>query len=104
MNRHLASKVMAAGVLGILVGSYIHYDYATWSRLGQQKFMAHQMIRFDQYIAVPQPVIRTMGGTTVLVLGFAGIYELVAALFHAILRRIWPDRGNQQTSEVQKAI
>jgi len=43
MNRHWASKVMAAAVLGIVLGSYIQHGYATWNRLGQQAFMNHQI-------------------------------------------------------------
>ena len=88
MNRRVLSKVLAAGVIGILLSSYIHHDYAKWSRLGRQEFMAHEVLRFDRYMAVPQPMLRTMAGATLLVFGVAGLYELAGLLFSAILKSI----------------
>jgi len=71
---------MAALVLGSLLGSYIHHDYATWSRLGRQEFMAHQMLRFEEYIAVPQPTFHTVARMTVLVFEFEG-KEVIRQIF-----------------------
>ena len=86
---------MAACVLGILLGSYIHYDYAMWNRLGRQAFMNYQILRFDRYMLLPQPIFRTMTVTMVLAMGVAVFYELVVLLFSTILKRKSQGSANQ---------
>jgi len=85
VNRHVTSRVAAAVLLGILCGLLVHYDEAKWGRRGRDAFIAHEIHRFESTMAEPPPVAAAIFGATILVVGFFGIYELIALGFAAVL-------------------
>ena len=79
MKPSLMPKAVAAIVLGSLFGWYIHHDYVTWNLRGRDAFIAHQMHRFDIYMASPRPIVIILVGTSLLALGVCVLYELLVA-------------------------
>jgi hypothetical protein len=85
-NRYLASRFVAVALVGILGGLYIQSNYAMWGRVGRDAFIAYEMSRFDRYMATVPPIAHTLFGATLLAVGFAVIYELIALGMSAILK------------------
>ena len=85
-------RVIAAVLIGILIGIYRYHDYATWNGRGRDAFISHQLQRFDRYMLHPHFVSALI--TTVMAYGlFLGLYELIVAG----VSKIAPDsRGNLQ--------
>jgi hypothetical protein len=103
VNRHLTSRVLAAALVGVLFGSYMHHDYARWGQRGLQQFIAHQTLRFELYMASPKPAVLTIVGATIFVFGVAGFYESIALLFSTVFKkmRIWSDDRSSFTGDVE---
>jgi hypothetical protein len=100
MNRRLTSRVLAAALLGIILGLYIRHDYSKWRQRGREEFLLHQAARFDTFICSPKPVVLTMLGGVIVAFGIVGFYELMVAMISYAFRkmRLWPeDRSPQQT-------
>ena len=87
MKQNLVPKVLAAMLLGILFGWYIHHDYVTWSLRGRDAFIAHQMRRFDMYFASPRPIAHSLVVTALFALGVCVLYEMLVAGLSSILNR-----------------
>jgi hypothetical protein len=94
MNPQLTNRAIAAAILGVMFGWYIHHDYTRWSQLGREAFIAHDVHRFDQYMAVPRPIGLTMFGAVVVAIGLFGLYELIAFVLSKILRTTTSGGGN----------
>jgi hypothetical protein len=86
MNSSLINKAIAVTLLGVIFGWYTHYDYVRWSLLGREAFIAHQMHRFELYMAVPRSLVPTMFGGVVVAIGLFGVYELMVLALSKILR------------------
>lgn len=82
----VGSKAVAATVLGIVVGSMIHRDYATWGTRGREAFLAYQAHRFDTYMVAPLRGSAGIVGGLLLVLVFCAVYEAIVAVLSAITR------------------
>ncbi len=80
MKRELIGRFIAAVLIGMLFGSYIHHDYVKWSQRGREAFIAYQTHRFDRFMLSPHPAIATVFTFTFLMVIFLGIYELLAAV------------------------
>ena len=65
---------------------YVNYDYMRWNRLGRAAFLASEVQRFDKYMAVPNPMARTIFSMGVVVVGFLALYELLVLGFSAALK------------------
>ena len=78
LKRDFISKIMAAMLLGILFGWYIHHDLMTWAPRGREAFITYQMRRFDMNMATPRPVFYSVIVTALLAVGFCALYELIA--------------------------
>lgn len=85
MKQNLIPKVVAAILLGSLFGWYIHHDYVTWSLRGRDAFIAHQIRRFDMYMASPRPIAHNLVVTALLALGVCVLYELLVAGLSSIV-------------------
>ena len=85
MKHILAGRMCAAILVGVLLGGYIHSDYVRWGSRGRDLFMAHQVQRFDHYMAVPQPIATTLLSSIIVTVGALAIYEAVAFVFSMIL-------------------
>lgn len=95
MKPNLGSRAISAMAIGILFGSYVHYYYVSWGMRGREAFIAHQMQRFDHYMANPQPLLLTILGTTILTLGALALYEAIAFVVSKLLRTEPVDRTCQ---------
>ncbi len=79
MKRELVGRFVAAMLIGMSFGFYVHHDYLKWSQRGRDAFLAYQAHRFDRFMLSPHPTIVTVFAFT-LVLGLSlGVYELLAA-------------------------
>jgi len=86
MKNTLAARLSAAGVSGILLAAYIHNDYVNWGTRGRDAFIAHQLQRFDRYMAIPQPMMNTMVSSVIFAVGALAIYEGLVYVFSALFR------------------
>ena len=95
MKHDLFSRLVAAVLLGIAFGWYIHYDYVRWNLRGQDAFVAFQMRRFDMYMATPPPAIASIVVMALLVTGFCAVYEVITSLVSAVMKRT-PSKGRAE--------
>jgi hypothetical protein len=72
--------------MGLLLGSYVHYEYVTWSQRGRDAFLAHQMTRFDHYMVRPRPAGLTIFSVTLVMVGALALYEFMAFVFAKIFK------------------
>jgi hypothetical protein len=77
MNRHLTSKLIAALILGLLLG--LSFDHASQMavRHGRQAFMIAQEHRFDLFVTAPHYVRHTLTAIIATCLFFF-FYEMLA--------------------------
>ena len=94
MNSNLINRVLAVALVGVTFGWYTHHDYLRWSQLGREAFIAHQVHRFELYMAVPRPMVPTMLGGVVVAVGLFGGYELIVLLLSKVLRNTGSVSGN----------
>jgi hypothetical protein len=57
MNYLLSGKLIAALIVGLIVGLRIDHNNAVWGRRGREAFLAHQEHLFNRYSAVPHTSI-----------------------------------------------
>jgi hypothetical protein len=87
MKPHTISKIIAALLLGILLGGAAHHSYVTQGQLGREDFLAKEGVRFDKFYAKPHSISVVMLASVIMT-GFAfGAYEVVAFGFSKILKR-----------------
>jgi hypothetical protein len=86
INRDSINKILAAILLGGLMGWNIHHDEMTWGVRGREAFIAYQMHRFDMYMANPRPVVYSVIVTALLGVGFCLIYEFIASCLSAAIK------------------
>ena len=92
MNRNWIARGLAVLVMGLLFGSYIKHDYQKWRRLGRDAFIAHEMERFDRFIAPRSAFGVAAFGVIILTPFIFGLYELVAFVLSSALRSTIPDQ------------
>jgi hypothetical protein len=78
MNRHLSGKLIAALILGLIVGLRIDHNNAVWGRRGREAFLAHQEHLFNRYSAVPHTSIGIIVASIIATCLFLFFYELLA--------------------------
>jgi hypothetical protein len=77
MNRHLTAKLIAALILGLLVGlSFVHSSQMTVQH-GRQASLIAQQHRFDRFISAPHYVGHTLSIIIATCL-FLFFYELLS--------------------------
>jgi hypothetical protein len=82
MKPHLGTARVAAMIfMGCLSGFYRNYDYKKWNELGTGAFVAHELQRFQTYMAHPKPLAFTLFSSIVGCALIFGLYELLAAAF-----------------------
>jgi hypothetical protein len=87
-------RLFAMFVMGILVGLYRYHDYTTWNQRGKDTFIAHQLQRFDRYMAHPHSLFVTLASTALSYALILGIYELIATS----VRKVLPSSDSTATS------
>ena len=85
MNRHLTAKLIAALILGLLLGLSFNRNSQTAVRHGRQAFMIAQEHRFDRFVSAPHYVIHTLSIIIATCL-FLFFYELLALGAHRLLK------------------
>jgi hypothetical protein len=76
MNRHLTGKLIAALILGLLIGlSFVHSSQLAVQR-GRQAFMNAQEHRFDRFLSAPHTFIHILTAIIATCL-FLFFYELL---------------------------
>ena len=85
MNRNLLARGLAVLLMGLLLGAYINHDNQKWRRLGRDAFIAHELERFDRFIAPPNSSGIAAFGAIILAPFFFGLYELVVFILTAVL-------------------
>jgi hypothetical protein len=81
-----SARIIAAVLMSILFGWFMHHDYLRWNLRGREAFGTFQLRRFDHYMAVPQPLILTLLTGLFSGLIVLGVYELVALGLSKIFR------------------
>jgi high-affinity Fe2+/Pb2+ permease len=71
-------RIIAAILLGVILGVAMHYDYAHKRAGGRQAFLESQELRFDSFIAKPHAIAGEMTIGVLFVLAVAGTYEMAA--------------------------
>jgi hypothetical protein len=77
MNRLLSGKLIAALIVGLIVGLRIDHNNAVWGRRGREAFLAHQEHLFNRYSAVPHTSIGIIATSIIAVCLFLFFYELL---------------------------
>lgn len=86
MNRNLFARALAILVMGLLFGAYVNHDSKKWRQLGRDAFIAHEMERFDRFIAQPDAAGVAVFGAIILVPFIFGLYELLVFILMAAMR------------------
>ena len=95
MNRQISSRVLAAILLGAMLGWLVHSDSVKWKQLGREAFLADQSEKFDSTDADPTPLSVMLVVSSVLTLVLFGGYELLVLLIGAALKPLFPiDKTN----------
>jgi len=90
MNRNLFARAIAILLLGMLFASYTNHDQQKWRRLGRDAFVAHELEKFDRFIARPQPLVVIAFATFFVVGLLFGFYELIVYVLSAVLKSSAP--------------
>jgi hypothetical protein len=77
MNRRLTSKLIAALILGLLLGLSFDHTSQMAVRHGRQAFMISQEHRFDRFVSAPHYVRHTLTAIIATCVFFF-LYELLA--------------------------
>jgi|SRR5215467_5815914 len=86
MNRNLFARGLAVLIMGLLLAAYINHENKKWRRLGRDAFVAHELERFDRFIAPPDSFGIAVFGAIILTPVTFGVYELMAFILAAFLR------------------
>ena len=71
--------------MGLLLGYYNYHTYQKWNQGGKDAFIAHELQRFEKYVAHPRPMLFTLASTTIGYAFIFGFYELIAAALSKLL-------------------
>src|SRR5262244_968034 len=96
MNYHLAARVAAVLLIGLLFGFYLHNDQQKWNRLGRQAYVDQQLATFDSRLAARDSKPMLIFGSLLLSLLTFGLYELLVLALSAILKRFLPRSATGQ--------
>jgi len=88
MKRPLSSQMVAVIFLGFVFWRYLQNTYLWWGRHGREAFMAHEMQRYDRYMATPHTSMATLLAAIILVALFVAVYELIVAGVSKLLDNI----------------
>ena len=92
MNRNLFARGLAVLIMGLLFAAYINHDTQRWRRLGRDAFIAHELERFDHFIAPSDSFGVVFFGAIILVPFIFGLYELVFFILSVALKSATPDQ------------
>lgn len=79
-------KLLAAVVMGLLFGTYLHYDYTKWHDLGREAFLSKQEYRFDHFMAQPHWFVLLFAGIIAAFI-VMGVYEAIGQSSVELYRR-----------------
>jgi hypothetical protein len=77
MNRLISGKLIAALIVGLIVGLRIDHNNASWGRRGREAFLAHQEQLFNRYSAFPHTSIGIIVTSIIATCLFLFFYELL---------------------------
>jgi hypothetical protein len=77
MNRYLTGKMIAALIMGLLLGIAIDHSNKVWAQRGREAYMAHQEHSFNRYSAVPHTSIQLIVTSIIVSCLFFFFYELL---------------------------
>src|SRR5580698_1695364 len=78
MKRSGTGRVLAALFIGVVYGSYLHFDQTRWLGRGREAFLAAQSYRFDRF-TLYHSAANTLIAGVILAAVAVGLYELIAA-------------------------
>ena len=94
MNRKILSKIIAAGILAIIMGCFLHIAQQQNIQMGREAFLAKEAARYDkEFHLSAHPSITLISEVIVslfLYVLFAA-YELIAFMVSKILEKINAD-------------
>ena len=90
MGRNLFARGLAVLIMGLLFGAYVNHENKKWRRLGRDAFIAHELERFDRFIAPPDAFGVAVFGVIILTPFTFGVYELVAFIMAVFLKPTTP--------------
>lgn len=80
------NRILASGVIALLLTLYIDHDYTRWGRLGRAAFLDYQAGRFDRYMGPDHLHSIPILGSVLITILLGIVYEGSAAVFAKILR------------------
>ena len=87
MNSSTFSKAVAAILLGLLFGWYVHHDYLRWCLRGREAFIAHETQRFNLYMENPHWLMVYIIQMAVFALGVCVVYESIEFAVSTAIKR-----------------
>jgi hypothetical protein len=72
-------KLISAGLLGVLLGIWLHHSWDQKRLLGREAYLLGQGAHYDKFLAVPHSLPSTIFVALIMVAILVGVYELIAA-------------------------
>jgi hypothetical protein len=95
MNRQLPSKIIAAGILAIIMGCFLHIVEQKNIQMGREAFLAKEAARYDKDFNLSAHPGITLIPVVIVSLFLCGIlfaaYELIAFAVLKVLEKINAD-------------
>lgn len=95
MNRKILSKIIAAGILAIIMGCFLHIVQQKNIQLGREAFLAKEAARYDKEFHLSAHPSITLISAVIASLFLYGIlfaaYEIIAFVVLKILEKINAD-------------
>ncbi len=88
MKHRVASSLIAATLLAVVIGCIVQADYVRRGEMGREAFIAHEMWRYDHYYVNRDPAICTIPEVAILVGGLFAVYEVMAFGIYKLNKRI----------------
>ena len=80
MQTDSASRIIAAGLMGVALGGLLHHDYTRWHERGREAFLAFHAQRFDRYFSGEHSMVGSVFAGCLLMAILLGLYEVVFRL------------------------
>ena len=95
MNRKILSKIIAAGILAIIMGCFLHIALQANIQMGREAFLAKEAARYDKDFQLSAHPGFTLVSAVIVSLFMYGTllaaYELIAFVVSKILEKINAD-------------
>jgi hypothetical protein len=95
MNRKILSKIIAAGILAIIMGCFLHIAQKQNIQMGREAFLAKEAARYDKEFHLSAHPSITLFSAVIVSLFLYGIlfvaYELIAFVVSKTLEKINAD-------------